>query len=159
RKRLGDDEVVIEPSESLDRRQPRELWIVEVASGEARQIPSDVRHVLGVQWSPAQRLLIVAADAPYLDAEQIRPRLMTLPPTGGKAQLYCQTMGKLQNVTWAPDGEAVAFLGSLENGTVFFPNGLFLCRGAGKPPEEIPSGSEYAVESFRWMADGPSLLV
>jgi len=157
---LGYDAIEVGVSEPVQRRQPRKLWVLDLESSNSHLLGVEARHIMTVQWSPkGTELLLTVADQPYPDWEQLRPRLVTVSPSGGTPKPYCATLGKLQGVSWAPDGKSIAFLGSPENGTDFFPNGLFVCRGEGSTPENLSAGSSYAVESFRWMPDSQSLLV
>jgi dipeptidyl aminopeptidase/acylaminoacyl peptidase len=157
---LGYDAIDVGASEPIQRRHPRKLWVVDLQSAKSRSIEIAAPHIMTVQWSPTgTELLLTVAERPYADWEQLRPRIVTVSPSGGTPKLYCSTLGKISGLSWAPDGKSVGFLGSLEKGTDFFPNGLFVCRGQGSTPVDLSASSSYAVESFRWMPDGQSLLV
>jgi len=157
---LGYDAIDVGPSEPVQRRHPRKLFLLDLDSGQSRPLDVQARHVISVHWSPnGTELLLTVAAQPYPDWELLRPQIVTVSPAGGTPELYCVTQGKLQGLSWAPDGNTIAFLGSLENGTDFFPNGLFVCQGQGSAPRDLSAGSTFAVESFRWMPDSQSLLV
>src|SRR5438105_153989 len=116
-------------------------------------------RALSLTWQATKRFLLTAADDPYLDTEQLHGRLVTVQSSGGTPKLYCATSGKLLGASWAPDGKSIAFIGSREEGTDFYPGGLFVCRGEGSGPEDLAEGSTFAPETFRWMPDSQSLLV
>ena len=157
---LGYNVIDVGVSEPVQRRNPRKLWLLDLESAKSRLLEIAAPHIMTVQWSPTgTELLLTVADRPYTDWEQLRPRIVTVSPSGGIPKLFCSTLGKISGLSWAPDGKSIGFLGSLENGTDFFPNGLFVCRGEGSTPEDLSAGSPYAIESFRWMPDGQSLLV
>ena len=156
----GYDEIDVGPSEPVERLRRSEIWIADIEAGQRKAVSIGPLHVLSAQWSPGgDSLLLTVADSPYPDDVQLRPRLVTVAPSGGEPDLYCATSGKIRRAGWSPDGGAIAFLGSLENGTDFYPGGLFVCRGKGSTPENVVAGSSYAAEDFRWMPGGRSLLL
>ena len=155
----GYDEIDVGPSEPVERLRRSEIWIADIEAGQRKAVSIGPLHVLSAQWSPGgDSLLLTVADSPYPDDVQLRPRLVTVAPSGGEPDLYCATSGKIRRAGWSPDGGAIAFLGSLENGTDFYPGGLFVCRGKGSTPENVVAGSSYAAEDFRWMPGGPVLV-
>ena len=156
----GYDEIDVGPSEPVERRRRSEIWIADIEAGQRKAVRIGRLHVLSARWSPAgDSLLLTVADGPYPDDVQLRPRLVTVTLSGGEPDLYCATSGQVRRARWSPDGGAIAFLGSLENGTDFYPGGLFICRGKGSTPENIVEGSSYAAEAFRWMPGSRSVLV
>ncbi len=156
----GYDEIDVGPSEPIERSRRSEIWIADIEARQRKAVSIGRLHVLSAQWSPkGDNLLLTVADSPYPDDVQLRPRLVTVSPSGGEPDLYCATSGKIRRAKWSPDGRAIAFLGSLESGTDFYPGGLFVCRGKGSAPENVVEGSPYAAEAFRWMPEGRSLLV
>ena len=146
--------------EPVQRKQPNRIWTVAPETGQVESVDVGDIHVMALQWSPdGKRFLLTAADDPYLDTEQLHGRLVTVQSSGGTPKLYCATSGKLLGASWAPDGKSIAFIGSREEGTDFYPGGLFVCRGEGSGPEDVAEGSTFAPETFRWMPDSQSLLV
>ena len=156
----GYDEIDVGPSETVKRPRQSKIWIADVEAGPRKAVSIGRLHVLSAQWSPeGDSLLLTVADRPYPDDIQLRPRLVTVSPSGGEPDLYCATSGQVRRASWSPDGRAIAFLGSLENGTDFYPGGLFICQGKGSTPENVVEGSSYAAEGFRWMPGSRSLLL
>ena len=155
---LGYDEIHVGPGPDQAGRG-EELWTVSPADGQSRRVETNGLHILAYQWSPdGHTFLVTVAAERFSDEEQLRPRLVTMSVSGGAAQSYCPTVGKLTAATWSPDGNSIAFLGTSEGADGSFPGGLFICRAGSKPRNIIPD-TGFTVESYRWMPDGQSFIV
>jgi dipeptidyl aminopeptidase/acylaminoacyl peptidase len=142
------------------RRKPNGLWIVDVRTERAQELPVGGLHVLSVRWSPdGSQLLLVTAARPVTDEEQLRPKLMVASTAGGEPVLYCPTLGKISGADWSPDGRSIAFMGSVAAESDFYPGGLFVCRGPSSTPRNLNPDSPYSLENFRWSGARESMLV
>lgn len=79
RKEEKNDAVVVDAEPHLTR-----LWVVDVATGAARQLTYGTRQVRAFGWSPdSERLVIVTTEEPDIDALMRDSQVWTLPRTGG----------------------------------------------------------------------------
>ena len=128
-------------------RTRRNLWVLDVETGDARPLVTNEQGAGSPRWSPdGGRLVYVSSD--QSGASQVFCRWMD---TGATAMLTHLTEGP-GGLSWSPDGKWLAF-------TMFVasePESL-----ATMPPK--PEGAEWAeparvVESLRWRSDGSGLL-
>jgi dipeptidyl aminopeptidase/acylaminoacyl peptidase len=141
-------------------RSPSRVWIAGVNTGRNEMVKTGSRHIMGARWSPdGSKLPLTTASRPINDEEQLRPRLETVSIAGGEPRLYGATLGKINTPEWSPDGKSIAFLGSILADSAFYPEGLFVCRGAGSTPENLNPESDYSIDAFRWLGNGDAILV
>lgn len=102
------------------------LSIVDVATGGTRMVSGPDYSVQEFDWSPdGAQFVAKVIDAPSVDDDFMRGRLMTLPATGGDLNLVAKTEGKLTHPRWSPDCKWIAWLGATElkdpyAGSVFY---------------------------------------
>lgn len=79
RKEDKDDAIVVGADPKLNR-----LWVVDVKSGQARQLTYGTRQIWDFGWAPdGTRLAIATTDDPDLDALSRESDLWTVPTAGG----------------------------------------------------------------------------
>jgi dipeptidyl aminopeptidase/acylaminoacyl peptidase len=79
RKEDKDDAIVVDADPKLNR-----LWVIDVPSGQVRQLTYGTRQIWALGWAPdGERLAIVTTDEPDLDALSRESDLWTVPTAGG----------------------------------------------------------------------------
>lgn len=94
RKEDKDDAIVVDAELRLTR-----LWVIEVATGKARQLTYGTRQVRAHGWSPdSERLAIVTTEDPDVDALMRESEVWTIPRSGGIGT----KVGSLPTAAYAP---------------------------------------------------------
>jgi dipeptidyl aminopeptidase/acylaminoacyl peptidase len=161
RQAAGDDEIVFRISDHDRRAAPNKVWIMDIATGEGKQIPTGDAdmHASGVAWSPdGSRLLLTVSQANNMDGEWIRSRIAVVGVKGGEPRTYCSPPGKFIKPQWKPDGSAVSFLGAAEARD---PSAgiLYVCTGEGTSPTALTAELPATLAGYAWLPDGKSVLL
>lgn len=87
------------------------LYIHDVASeGEARAVELE-GNVTEIHWSPAgDRLLFAVAPTPGIDDRYMRRRIHVWDIAGNRLATSVDTLGKLGDLRWSPDGSMIAVI-------------------------------------------------
>src|SRR5713226_6317235 len=132
----------------IDKEDKRaRLWIMSVASGEARALTPANWRVSELAWAPAgDRILVSATDTPASDRETNRIFIVTL-PEGAPRQLTAPR-GPFGELRVSPDGKTLAYLGSRGDGPD--PHDLLLQPLAGGAVQNLTGASlDRRVYQFR----------
>jgi Tol biopolymer transport system component len=91
-----------------------DLWVLDLATGQMRQLTNDPFADLQPAWSPDGRRIAFATDrfSSRLDTLEIGSyRLALIDPAGGRPEAVAAfTRGKNINPQWAPDGRSLFFI-------------------------------------------------
>jgi dipeptidyl aminopeptidase/acylaminoacyl peptidase len=102
---------------------PACLWRVDVESGKVERLTSPPWRIAEVQWAPAgDRLYVVATDRPAFD--QFTDRIFAVDAKSGKMDPLATPRGPFGSLRISPDGRALAYVGSRNDGPS--PHDLFL---------------------------------
>jgi dipeptidyl aminopeptidase/acylaminoacyl peptidase len=95
--------VVTRPNHA-DNRNESELYLVDIATGTARQLTFERRSVSAPRWSPAGgSLAFLAPDSAG------RAQVWLMPMSGGDARRITKSKTDVQHYSWRPDGGAIAY--------------------------------------------------
>ncbi len=116
-------DVVMSPSWSPDGKEIvfsgydsgiHDLWIVNVASGQLRQLTNDKHAELMPQWSPDGKTIAFATDrGEGTDLDVLRFakwRIATMDLASSRIDVLPGQDGLNLNPMWAPDGKSIAFI-------------------------------------------------
>jgi len=84
-----------------------QLWVVNVASAERRQLTTHQKGASNPQWSPDSRWLSFTSTR-----EENRSQLYAIRPDGGEAVRLTKAESGVGGYAWSPDGRAIAFSAS-----------------------------------------------
>jgi len=87
-------------------RLERNLWVVAVAGGEARQLTRSGRDQRA-QWSPDSKKLA------FISTRSGNAAVYVLPLDGGEPARVAELAGGADNLLWSPDGKTLAFTSSV----------------------------------------------
>jgi dipeptidyl aminopeptidase/acylaminoacyl peptidase len=166
--------VVVSRTNYAENRFERSLWLVDVASGAARELTPGRRNIGAVEWSPAGDRLA------FTDREGEQPQLFVLPLAGGEARRLTNARRGVTGFAWRPDGAALGFLAedepaertgeerhnrSFEVGDNMYldqaaslPRHLWTVPATGGDATRITSGIR-SVAALGWTPDGRSVVL
>ena len=131
------------------------LWILSVASGEAKVLTDPKWEVTQLAWLPLGTGLVVSAtDHPESDEET--HRIFTIGATGGALREIYAPHGPFGDLRVSPDGKTISYIGCRVDGPS--PHDLMLLDINNKATRNLTGASlDRAILEHRWTKDG-SLL-
>ena len=123
-----------------------DIYVLEVASGQSRQLTNDVRDDQGGRFSPDGQWIVFISDRGG------QRDLWLMPSAGGNATRLTNDVAVESNPRWAGDGKAIYYLSTRT--TVE----LQLVPIAGGPARTIRSWEEYGITSARLSPDGKTVI-
>lgn len=134
-----------------DDKQTR-LWVLHVATGEARALTPANWRVRELSWALAgDRIFVVATDTPASD--QLTDRIFAVGVSDGATKLLSAPRGPFGRIQAAPDGKTLGYIGSREDGPE--PHDLFLQPLPGRPARNLTGASlDRPVFDYKWLKDG-----
>jgi dipeptidyl aminopeptidase/acylaminoacyl peptidase len=121
----------MENSQGFIAHRTGHLWLVEVASGKARQLTQLPAGVNAIAWSPdSTRIAVTTGPRRSWDLLS-RSRVLVIDvATGHQTEVAAHPDGVYGSPSWLPDGKTVAVLGGRVP-TVFFRNSVLLFPAEG----------------------------
>jgi dipeptidyl aminopeptidase/acylaminoacyl peptidase len=128
-----------------------QLFVVEVATGEARQITDSPFGAESLAWAPDGRHIgfITAPADPDGTWER---QIVTVPSDGGPLEVICTAVGA-QDLSWSPDGGQVAFRAACQPYDPSVSFGLWVAPVSGGTPVQVTAGFDRFVGNDRTMSD------
>jgi len=94
-----------------DNAFDRNLWIVDVATGESHALTSAKKSSTNAAWSPDGKWIAFISDRPgqIKDTPEGKKQLYVISADGGEAQQITKTENDVNAFDWAPDSRRIAF--------------------------------------------------
>ena len=123
-----------------------DIWIVDVATGEQRQLTNDIRHDLTPRWSPDGKWIAFISDRGG------QTDIWMTPVEGGKAIRLTNDRAVEFNPRWTPDGRSITYgQGEIESEVLLQPPG-------GGEPRVLLALPGYNIPSGDLSPDGKTIL-
>src|SRR5712664_463256 len=89
----------------------RNLWIVDVATGESHALTSAKKSSTNAAWSPDGKWIAFLSDRPgqITGTPEGKKQLYVISADGGEAQQLTKTENDVNAFDWAPDSARIAF--------------------------------------------------
>ncbi len=139
-----------------------QLFVVDVASGDARQLTNAEGNHEAPAWSPdGQRIAFVCdevEDRDFVRASEIR----VIDTTSGEVSRWSEGMSRVGSVAWSPDGKRLAAGGSRDS-DIWDPrqSWLFVLED-GKPARQVSDDIHTLVQPVAtraWREDGTIVFI
>jgi dipeptidyl aminopeptidase/acylaminoacyl peptidase len=151
RRNAKDDAIVVDRDD-----HPARIWIVDVATKRANALTKAPWDVHGAQWTPdGTRLIVTATDHPESDQYTNAIYSVALDgPTAGSLVRVAAPRGPFGNVSVAPDGGRIAWIGARIDGPT--PHDLYIAPLGGTNAPRNVSGAtiDRPIGDYTWSADG-----
>src|SRR5512146_168600 len=126
--RFSDRLGYMDNSEGFIAHKTGHLWLVEVATGQARQLTDLPAGVNTIAWSPDSTRIAVTTGARRFHDLVSRSRVLVIDvATGRETEVTSHPLGVYGSPAWLPDGRTIAVLGGqapdgyFRNDIVLFP--------------------------------------
>src|SRR2546425_8954767 len=161
-----------------DNAFDRNLWIVDVATGESHPLTSAKKSSTNAAWSPDGKWIAFLSDRPgqIKDTPEGKKQLYVISTDGGEAQQLTKTENDVNAFEWAPDSKRIAFSTADPDPkalkdrkekygeysvvhsdyqmahlwTIEIPGG----SAPASEPKRLTEGDKFSVGDFSWSPDG-----
>ncbi len=148
----GDDRELFEEEHPFGR-----IWIVDIASGEARCVTQGHMHVWEMAWAPdGGSIAAIASDLPY-GWSWYRARLARIDVASGEARTLYAPERQLTRPAWSPDGTQIAVISSTWSDPGMTGGDLFLVPADGGPARDVSEDTPISHLAAHWLPNGHTL--
>jgi dipeptidyl aminopeptidase/acylaminoacyl peptidase len=148
----GDDRVLFEEEHPFGR-----IWIIEIASGEARCVMPGQMHVWELAWAPDGRsIAAIVSDLPY-GWSWYRPRLARIDVASGEARTLYAPERQIARPVWSPDSNAIAVISSTWSDPGMTGGDLFLVPADGGAARDLTEDRPISHLAAQWLPNGHTL--
>ena len=146
----------------------RHLFVIDVESGEERQLTDGDWHDLQPAWSPDGKYVGFISDrSTERWSHRWREELWVVPSRGGRARRLTRERGSVSAYAFSPDGSEIAYVGH-EYGDAYPGRNIHLwtvpVRG-GRAPQRLTgdldrsvAGAPMAGEPLSWLPDSSAIV-
>jgi len=147
-----DDAKVVDKDDKHGR-----LWILDVASGEARALTKANWNFDELAWLPAgDRVVVKGTDRP--ESDQYTERIFSVQVADGAMKELVKPLGPFGEMRVAPDGKTISYVGSREDGPE--PHDLMLLPVTAHAARNLTGASlDRLVQDYHWQSDGSVVLL
>jgi len=86
-----------------DNEYKTQLWLIELASGDTRQMTYNKKSSQSPQWSPDGQQIA------FISAREEKPQIYVMSISGGEARQLTSTKTGVNSYKWSPDGKHIAY--------------------------------------------------
>jgi dipeptidyl aminopeptidase/acylaminoacyl peptidase len=163
-----------EPREKLKTKPPivvdddyhfAQLWIVDVASQEIKQLTRGARHVTAFDWSfDGSRMVITARATPKLmdnDTTEVfvtPTSLQNAPYSDAQWKRITQGGGAENQPRFSPDGRWISYLARAGADANVGPERINIVAASGGEPRVLPVDFDGYISSYGWVFDSQRIV-
>ena len=147
-----------ETGEIKDAFFEQRLAVVDVNSGELRQVSPEDMHVYEYDWAPDSRRMALTAAHGNGDNNWWIAQLYVLDASASAIKpLYKPTL-QIARPAFSPDGQTVAFVEGLMSDEDSVGGDVFTVPASGGPAQNVTPGMKASANWLTWMPDGKILF-
>lgn len=156
---LGPVEAVIPETGVIEEKIfVQRLTIVDVASGELRQITPPGVYVFEYDWAPDSKRLVYDAAPPPGDNNWYLAELYTIAIGGEPQHLYKPPL-QIASPRWSPDGSSIAWIGGLMSDEGSTGGEIYTISPSGGTPKDVTPRWKSSPSQFEWLPDSTHMTV
>lgn len=166
--------VAEEPSEKPKTKAPMvedeglrfaQLWLMEIATGEVKQLTKGARHITGFSWEwSGQQIVFTARQTPKL-MDNSTTEVFTIPVNWQNAPLDSATARQLtkgngaeSDARFSPDSRWVSYLAHADGDVNVGPNRIHIVSANGGEARVLAKNFDGYIRSHRWVLDSQRLV-
>lgn len=134
------------------------LTLVDVASGDVKQISPPDMYVYEFEWSPDGKAFVATAAHGAGDAQWYVAQLYTLPSAGGEMKSIYKPPLQIAIPKWSPDGKNIAFIGGIMSDEGSVGGDIFVVPATGGEARNVTPGIQSSPTWLRWQSPGRILF-
>src|SRR5215472_12207446 len=136
------------------------LALVDVASGNLRQISPADMYVYEFDWSADATRLVTTAAHGNGDNNWYIAQIYTIPAAGGDMKsIYKPPVdSQIAIPKWSPDGKSVAFISGIMSDEGAVGGDIFIVPAEGGTAKNITPGMRASASTLTWLSDGKKIL-
>src|SRR5713226_9551209 len=142
-----------ETGEIKDAFFEQRLALVDVASGQFRQISSEDMYVYEYDWSPDSAHFAVIAAEGNGDNNWYIAELSTLDAATGLMKSIYKPKLQIANPVWCPDGKQIAFIEGLMSDEGLTGGDIFTMSSDGGEAKNLTKDRKASAASLGWLPD------
>lgn len=129
------------------------LFVLDTLSDEAVRVTPERRQVVGFDWLPDNRRLVVAlTDTPLEDEYFLASSIEVYSRVGEQEDSVLEVRGPVSDLCCSPDGARIAYLGMSGNDGI--DGSVFVVPIGGWQARNLTEGYEGTASSLCWLPDG-----
>jgi dipeptidyl aminopeptidase/acylaminoacyl peptidase len=126
------------------------IAVLDLATGQLRQVSPPELHVYDYDWSPDDRRFVVTAAPGPGDNNWWIAQIYTVDIASGNATAIYKPALQIATPRWSPDGKSIAFIEGLMSDEGFHGGDLLTALADGKAVVNHTRGRKSSINSFFW---------
>ncbi len=142
-----------------------QLWIVEVASQQIRQLTKGSRHIVAFNWSPdGSQIVFTARATPKLadghttEVFATPASLQNAPYDTAQSRQITKGGGAENQPRFSPDGRWISYLAHSDGDSNVGPERIHVVPVRGGEPVVLAKSFEGYISSYRWVFDSQRVI-
>jgi dipeptidyl aminopeptidase/acylaminoacyl peptidase len=142
-----------------------QLWVVDVASREIKQLTRGSRHVTAFDWSfDGSRIVFTARATPKLidnDTTEVfvtPASLQNAPYSAAQWKQITQGGGAESQPRFSPDGRWISYLARAGGDVTVGPERINIVAATGGEPRVLPENFDGYISSYSWVFDSQRIV-
>jgi len=141
-----------------EKTYEQRLAVIDVASGNLRQISPPEIYVYEYDWSPDSKTFALLSAPGAGDANWYVAQLYTMPAAGGQLVPIYKPQLQIAEPRWSPDGKSIAFIEGLMSDEGVIGGDIFLVSANGGSARDLTPGIKSSPSALHWQAPGKVLF-